>query len=278
MTGAAPLARELTALGVPPGAVLLVHASLQRVGAAPETVLAALLDVLGPEGTLVVPTFTAENSDTSPAYRDRVRNLTADQVAAYRDRMPPFDPGTTPSQGMGMLAEAVRLSPGAVRSAHPQTSFAALGARAAELTADHDESCHLGPASPLARLEQADARALLLGVGFEVCTSFHLAEYRLPDAPRREYRCVVLRDGERHWTSFEDVALDDGDFGTLGADFERLTAEGPDPVVRAGPVGGADARLFPMAAAVAFATRRLAGKRPRHDRSRPSQNGAQFLH
>lgn len=273
MTGAASLAGELTALGVRPGSVLLVHASIRSVGAALQAVQTALRDVLGPEGTLVVPTFTAGNSDASPAYQGHTRSMSERQLTEYRAQMPPFDATSTPSEGMGVLAESVRLSPGAARSAHPQTSFAALGARAAELTADHDQTCHLGPSSPLALLEQAGADVLLLGVGFEVCSSFHLAEYRLPEPVRREYRCVVLHEGERQWTSFEDVALDDSDFDALGADFEGL-----EPVVRAGPVGKAHARLFPLAAAVEFATGWLSGKRPRHVPPQSSQNAAKFLH
>ncbi|MCX4973361.1 AAC(3) family N-acetyltransferase [Streptomyces sp. NBC_00620] len=48
----------LEALGVRAGATLLVHASLRRVGAGVDSVLGALLDVLGPEGTLIFPAPT----------------------------------------------------------------------------------------------------------------------------------------------------------------------------------------------------------------------------
>ncbi|MEU6528753.1 AAC(3) family N-acetyltransferase [Streptomyces sp. NPDC046928] len=275
---ASSLARDLVDLGLRPGTTVLAHASLRRVGAADEDLLTALLDVLGPRGTLVVPAFTAGNSDSSPAYRDRVRGLNADQIRSLRSRMPPFDPASTPSEGVGRLAEAVRRSGGAVRSTHPQTSFAALGARARELLAGHAEDCHLGERSPLRGLYEAGAHVLLLGVGFEVCSAFHLAEYRVPDPPRRTYRCVVLRDGARRWIAYEDVALDDGDFGVLGADFEKGDAARPDPVVRGGRVGESHARLFPLAPAVDFAAVWLAGNRSRRVPTDPSQNGAVFLH
>ncbi|MEU9449680.1 AAC(3) family N-acetyltransferase [Streptomyces sp. NPDC048277] len=245
---AGTLAEDLAELGVRPGATLLVHASLRHLGAGPETVLAALLEVLGPDGTVVVPTFTAGNSDTSPSYLSRTRDMTERQLASYRSQMPPFERDRTPSEGMGRLAEAVRCAAGAVRSAHPQTSFAALGARARDLTGGHDEECHLGERSPLARLERAGAQVLLLGVGYEVCSAFHLAEYRVAEPPSREYRCVVLRDGRRTWMSYKDVGLDDRDFAALGADFEREV-----PVVGRGRAGAGEARLFPLAAAVRFA-------------------------
>lgn len=272
------LARDLVALGLRPGATVLVHASLRRVGAADGDMLAALLDGLGPEGTLVVPAFTAGNSDSSPAYRDRVQGLTEPQVAALKSEMPPFDPASTPSEGVGRLAEAVRRTAGRVRSAHPQTSFAALGARAGELLAGHAEDCHLGERSPLRGLYEAGAQILLLGVGFEVCSAFHLAEYRVPDPPRRTYRCVVLRDDVRRWIAYEDVDLDDSDFGALGAAFEKDDAARPDPVVRGGRVGDSHARLFPLGPAVDFATAWLTGNRSRRVLTDPSQNGVRFLH
>lgn len=227
MTGARPAAAALADLGVRAGSTLLVHASLRRAGLSAATVLGALREALGPDGTLVVPAFTAGNSDTSPAYRERTQNMTDRQRAAHHADMPPFDPVHSPSQGMGVLAEAVRCERDAVRSAHPQTSFAAVGARAAELLADHDEDCHLGERSPLARLYAAGARVLLIGVGYEVCSALHLAEYRISGAPWREYRCVVLRDGTRRWISYKDVDLDDSDFGSLGRPSKRTTRRSP---------------------------------------------------
>lgn len=278
MTDTPSLAEDLVTLGLRPGATVLAHASLRRVGVGPDMALDALRDVLGPEGTLVVPTFTAGNSDTSPAYRDRIRNMTTDQIKALHKEMPPFDPDRTPSEGMGQLAEAVRRTEGRVRSTHPQTSFAAVGARAEELLAGHDGSCHLGESSPLGRLYEAGAQVLLMGVGFEVCSAFHLAEYRVPDPPRRRYRCVVGRGGVGRWIGYEDVDLDDRDFGALGADFEKGDAARPDPVVHGGRVGDAYARLFPLDEAVDFATPWLSGNRSRRLFTDPSQNAAGFLH
>ncbi len=282
MTASRPAAAEsaldVRALGVRTGATLLVHASLRQVGASADAVLGALLDTLGPDGTLVVPAFTADNSDTSPEYRARTSGMTSSQLAAYHAAMPPYDPSSTPSHGMGRLAEAVRRDRRAVRSAHPQTSFAAVGARAAELMAHHDEDCHLGGRSPLARLYAAEAQVLLIGVGYEVCSAFHLAEYRIADAPWREYRCVVLRDGQRQWISYKDVDLDDGDFGALGAAYEAYDAALPSPAVRHGRLGSASARSLPLRAAVDFATGWLAGKRPRRSATERSQTAPGFLH
>ncbi|MFC8512125.1 AAC(3) family N-acetyltransferase [Streptomyces sp. NPDC057257] len=228
----------------------MVHASLGGSGAHPRRVLGVLLDVLGPEGTLVVPAFTPENSDTSRAHKALTAGMSEQEVRAFRAAMPPFDPEFTPCPTMGALAEAVRTAPGAVRSAHPQTSFAGLGPLARELTADHHPHCHLGELSPLARLYAEDAQVLLLRVGFEVCSAFHLAEYRLPPPlPRRTYRCVVDEPGG--WVSYEDLALDDGDFAVIGA---RL----PRGLLVEREWGGRAAVLFRMRAAVDDAVDQMA--------------------
>ncbi|MGV9314848.1 aminoglycoside N(3)-acetyltransferase [Streptomyces sp. NPDC003691] len=248
------VAGQLAALGVEPGGVLLVHAALRGTGLAADGLRDALLEALGPGGTLVAPAFTPANSTTSQAHLDRIRGMPDDRVRDFRERMPAFDPATTPSEGMGSLAESVRTAPGAVRSGHPQTSFTAIGARAAELLARHPLTSHLGWDSPLGALHEAGAVVLMINVDFSVCTAFHLAEYH-PSAPRRSYSCVVRQpDGGKKWTTYEDVVLDDTEFDTIGADF-------PLRLVRMGQLGGRRARLFPIKEAVRHADRWMSQKR-----------------
>ena len=60
------LAADFEALGVQPGMVLVVHSSLKALGfvnGGPVAVILALEQVLGAEGTLVMPTHTADNSE-----------------------------------------------------------------------------------------------------------------------------------------------------------------------------------------------------------------------
>jgi aminoglycoside 3-N-acetyltransferase len=255
------LVHDLRQLGVREDQSILLHASLSRLGwtqDGPATVVSALREVLGDGGTLVVPATTAGNSTTSPAYRERTRGMSARQRRAYRRAIPAFDPDTTPGSGTGLIAECVRTTAGAIRSGHPQSSFAAIGTRAEEFMRDHAADCHLGEGSPLAKLYQAAAWILMLGVGYDVCTAFHLAEYRYTeDPPRRRYSCVIQQDGSCQWWQYEDVVLNDSDFGQIGKALEATT-----PVIR-GPVGSADAALVPLRVAVDFAASWLAMRRPR---------------
>jgi aminoglycoside 3-N-acetyltransferase len=251
----ASLAADLTALGLCAGETVMVHSSLRAVGWVPGgrvAVVQALLDVLGPAGTLVVPAQTMDNSDPKHWQRPPVPES---WWPVIREQMPAFDPALTPPRGLGAVAEAVRTWPGAVRSNHPQASFVAVGARAAELMATHELDSHLGDGSPLGALERVGARVLLMGVGFDVCTAFHLAEYRAP-VPKTEHGCAMFTAQGREWVTYTDVATNSDDFAQLGAAYE------PTATLSRRPVGRADARLFPVAEAVAFAADWLCVNRP----------------
>jgi aminoglycoside 3-N-acetyltransferase len=261
------VADGLRALGVTAGQVLLVHASLRSLGPVPggaATIVAAIRDVIGSEGTLVVPAGTSSNSDTSRLYLARTAGMTDEEVRRYWAAMPPFDPVSTPSEGMGRVAEYVRTLPGAIRSAHPQSSFAAVGPMAHELMDNHATDCHLGESSPLARLYDTQATILLMGVDYRACTAFHLAEYRYaPSPPVRSYRCVIAMAGEPVWYEYSDVVLDDQYLGELGADFDRAG------MAVTGYVMEAYCRLASLVTAVDFATEWLRHRRTADLESRP---------
>ncbi|GAA4497053.1 AAC(3) family N-acetyltransferase [Actinoallomurus oryzae] len=255
------LLSDLHALGLCPGGDLLVHASMRRVGrvaGGATTLVEAVSEALGQDGTLVVPTPTAENSDSSRAYLARVEGMTAAERRLYRAAMPAFDPARTPSTGAGVFPECVRLAPGALRSEHPQMSFAALGARAKVIVDGHAPHCHLGEESPLARLYDLDAEVLMLGTGYDTCTALHLAEYRYTrKPPTRGYNCVIEQDGRARWWSYEDVVLDDRDFRAVGAAFDDTA------YVKRGRVGSADSRLVSLRRLVDFAAGWFAATRKR---------------
>jgi aminoglycoside 3-N-acetyltransferase len=242
---------DLSALKLAYGRAILVHCSMRQIGhivGGPATLLDALFEVIGPYATVVVPTQTANNSNSSPVFRAATRGMSPAQLAAYVERMAGFDVAGTPSFGMGAFAEYVRQLPDAVRSSHPQSSFAAVGPDAKELMAIHDLNCHLGERSPVAALYKAEADTLLIGVGYEACTVLHLAEYRLPGpAPVRLHRCFVNTNGKRISQEFRALHLDAEPFGRLGADIDR------EPFVKSGLVGRAPSKVLPVRAAVDFA-------------------------
>lgn len=148
-------------MGLGPGHHVLLHSSLSSLGwveGGPATVVEALLEVVGPAGTLLAPTITA-----TPALMPGAR-FTFDAVA---------EPGWT-----GTIAETVRTWPGAIRSLHPTHSVAALGAAAERFTAGHEDSITpCGVDSPYRRLaDDPDGRILLLGCDHQSNTTLHAVE------------------------------------------------------------------------------------------------------
>lgn len=174
------LARQLLALGVESGSSLVVHSSfraLGRVEGGVETVVDSLLDAVGSEGVLVVPTFTYTSVK--------------------------FD-GSEPAK-TGAIAEAVRQRSASVRSLHPTHSVAAIGAGAAELCRNHERLAATDIDTPLQRVAGTGGRVLLLGVGHVANTTIHVGEFLagapylgIPFSPTWPRRHVVVDgDGER---------------------------------------------------------------------------------
>ncbi|MFF3672251.1 aminoglycoside N(3)-acetyltransferase [Microtetraspora malaysiensis] len=250
------LAADLHALGVAAGDIVLLHSSMKSIGfvaGGPQAVVQALLDVLGPEGTLVVPTHTPANTDPAGW-----RNPPVPETwwPVIREQAPGFDPSRTPSQWMGVIAESVRNWPDTLRSDHPHVSFAAHGPHAVDIIGRHQLDDALGDHSPLGAVYRLDGKVLLLGCGHGSNTSLHLAEYRQASPPRALAGASVRQpDGAGQWTTWTDVVPDTDDFERLGADFEATGA------AMIGKVGCATARLMSQRALVDFATDWMAAHR-----------------
>lgn len=130
------LVSSFRTLGLTASDTVIVHASLSSMGwvcGGAETVIEALLEVLGSDGTLVMPTHTAGNTDPK-----RWANPPVPEAwwPIIRENMPAFDPAKTPSRDMGVIAETFRTWPGVVRSNHPIGSFCARGPHAQRVIAD----------------------------------------------------------------------------------------------------------------------------------------------
>lgn len=243
------LARDLAAVGLEPGGLVIVHSSLKALGyviGGPVAVIAALERVLGPSGTLVMPTFSTQLTDPAFWVAPPVPRAWWPIIRAHE---PAFDPAATPTREMGAIPELFRTLPGTRRSDHPHMSFAARGPQAAAIVAAHGLTDALGETSPLARLYERDARILLLGVGHGNNSAIHLAEYRtrFPTRRREKKGGPIMHGGARVSAVYEDTAFDTGDFPALGDAFAATGQE------RIGRVGMAHARLMRQRDLVDFA-------------------------
>lgn len=246
------IAEGLLKLGLKPGMNVIVHSSMKSFGGwipggAPSVVL-ALQDVLGPEGTLVMPTQSMDLTDPSTWM-----NPPADPQwwELIRAEMPAYDPDITETTGMGAIVDAFRYGKNTIRSQHPHTSFAASGKQAAYIIENHSYDDPLGENSPLARLYDLDAYVLLIGCGHDRNTSLHLAEYRADYSGKKEIRqqAPVIHSGSKEWITYRDYNISSDDFDKLGAAYEQE----PEAVFARAQIRKASCFFAPQRALVDYA-------------------------
>ncbi len=171
------------ALGIRPGGVLLVHASLRALGPLDdraETVVQSLQEALGPQGTLLMPALS---------------------YASVGPQFPLFNVTTTPSC-VGALPEYFRTRPGTIRSVHPTHSVSGAGPLAKDLLDEHIRSTTpCGPYSPFARLPEVSGQILFIGCGLRPNTSMHAVEEQVEPVylygDEVHYQ-IILADGSQH--------------------------------------------------------------------------------
>jgi aminoglycoside N3'-acetyltransferase len=249
------LRRDLESLGVRAGDVLMVHASLRRIGlgraqvgeSGAELLLDALEEAVGPWGTLLMILGSHYEMDwvNEHPVEDRMRLLAGSE---------PFLHDSAPAMSdVGWLAEAFRRRPGTILSANPSGRFGARGARAEALIADQPWNDYYGLGSPLQKLCEWGGRILRLGADPDTVTALHYAEYlaRLPD--KRRTRWDYLLPGPRHvWVECLDdnrgIAPWDGEdyFALILKAYLALDRN------REGVVGNAQSELIDAADIVRF--------------------------
>jgi aminoglycoside N3'-acetyltransferase len=227
------LLAQLRAIGVQEGSVLQVHCAFSKVApveGGPEALIRALIEALGPSGTLVMPSMTSDDER-------------------------PFDPGTTHCKEMGIVPDMFWRMAGVARSDSPH-SFAAFGPHAAGVLAPHAVEVPHGPASPVGRVVDLDGIILLIGVGHDANTTVHLAEnmenvqYHVP-----KYS-IALRNGRPIRIDYTEPSSCCARFSRIDAVLDGLAAQ------RRGFVGNAPARLV-RARSVVDAARHLLARDPR---------------
>ena len=179
-------------VGICAGDVVSLHVSLGRLGlprdvdrdfaSISDVVVAAFLEVLGPSGTLLVPTYTYSFG-----------------------RGEAFDIANTPA-AIGEFAECFRTRCAIVRSRDPMLSTAGVGASAVEILGGISRSCY-GSGSVFDKLFQHDAKICTLGLGLWWATYCHYIE-KCANVPFRFDKLFagIIREGEREtrelWTYF----------------------------------------------------------------------------
>lgn len=225
-------------LGVEAGDTLLVHSSYKSFGpvdGGPQTVVSALEAVLGPEGTLIMPTF---NFDFNKGQAWDVRS--------------------TPSK-MGVLTELVRVDPRAKRVFHPFYSFAILGKHAEMLGGLRYKSSYERN-SVFGKLRDLDGKIMVIGLSYnDSMTFFHHIE----QMEGVDYRFLKQFTGEV--TDWDGTTRTDT-FEMLVRDIDKGVLTMVDPmgalmekkgVIKSAKIGEADVKLMKANEAYAFTAREM---------------------
>ncbi len=161
------IAFAVKSLGVVEGDIIVVHSSLSSLGCVDggaDTLIDAFIEVLGPNGTMIMPTL---------CQRDKER------------RFETWDIAKSPSD-VGKTTEAFRLRPQSLRSNHPTHSVAAAGRLAAEIVSGHPSDYgRTGPwgdaafakGSPWQKIYDLNAGIVMVGVDLKANTMVHFIEH-----------------------------------------------------------------------------------------------------
>ena len=213
----------LAAVGVQKGQNVMVHTSLSSLGfvcGGAQIVIEALLESVGTDGTIMMPTQSWKNLDPSTGVHWEEPEQWWQLI---RDNWPAYHKDITPTNTMGAVAEMFRKWPGSLRSGHPARSVAANGKWAQYLTTGHDLSNIFGEGSPVGKLYELDGYVLLIGVGYDKNTSLHLADVRAEYPGKHdctEYSAIT-ENAQRVWKAYNTLYVDGEDFEEIGKAFEE---------------------------------------------------------
>ncbi len=155
------LAADLRDAGIRSGDVVMVHSSLSQIGnvdGGAETVIKILIDVVTPDGTIMMPAYNS-----------------ADRMIRDLKRGKLLDLRTSPSS-TGAITESFRTWSDVFRSSHPFSSACAWGRHARYMTANHAAAPHVCHAdSPVARL--VELKGKVIGIGISIAQGLGVAHY-----------------------------------------------------------------------------------------------------
>jgi len=171
--GKRQIIKSLKELGIKQGDVILLHSSLSRIGnvkGGAETVIDAFLDVLGPEGTLIMPALFWKTS-----------------IEETINELGTFNPKTTPVT-IGIIPETFRKREGVLRSIHPTHSVIAYGAKAKYITENHENcSTNFGVGTPWFKVKEVGGKIMGLGISMGPVTFYHVLEDVVENYPLDVY-------------------------------------------------------------------------------------------
>ncbi len=242
---------DLKNLGICNGDYLLVHSSLNKIGyiiGKEQTLVEALIEVVGFDGLVVMPTHSGDNSNPEEWSNPPVPKS---WFLPLKQNIPAYDKFLTPTRGVGVVPEFFRRYDNVFRSNHPMVSFAAYGKRRKELLKNHPYDYELSDASPLGLMYKWNFKILMLGTNYDSCTAMHLSEYRANYRSGITRECAVMENGKRKWIQYNDLDIDSDIFNTIGIEYEK------SKLIKSLNVGYANSKLIEFCDLIDFTTKYL---------------------
>lgn len=249
------LAADFRSLGVMPGDVVMLHASIRSVGevaGGPDEIHLALKDALTASGTLFMYA-------SCPRYYDEIGrgNLTAEQEAELLEKMPPFDPyRARSSRDNGALVELLRTY-GDVQVNPHVARFVVWGKHTDHLLSPQPWDDAFGHGSLLERFVELDGKILLLGSDHDQVTFLHYAEHivDIPDKRVARFKVPVLENGVRVWRDMREFDTSSGVHANWPDAFFATLVDGylEQAGNTGGIVGSARSQLVPARELLEFA-------------------------
>jgi len=154
------LKSDLSVGGIVGGDKIMVHSAMSTVGkvAGPEQIIQSLLDTVGLEGTVMMPTYGSAEKIQQGMQEGKIADL------------------RTQKSQLGKITEVFRTWPGVIRSSHPFSSVCALGNQAEFIISRHAMDPHICHAeSPMGRIIDFDAK--IVGIGVTIAVGMAVSHY-----------------------------------------------------------------------------------------------------
>lgn len=249
------IVNQLKQMGLKENMTVEVHSAFSKtdfVIGGPRVFNDALLETVGENGNIVMAAQDYNNSEPLLWENPPMDMALADK---YRENMVGYDIYQSGLHLMGILVDDLRSRKNAYLSYHPNCGFVCVGKDSKYLMSNQPLSFPFSMQSPLGKMYKLDnSYTLLVGVDYNNCTSWHLAEYISQVRPIVLQGGCIKKGGKNVWKKYLDYQIDSEIFLEIGNAYQKTGS------VKVGKVAGAVCKFFKMSDAIDFATDYLTRK------------------
>lgn len=233
-------------MGICNGMTIEVVGSIENMGfiaGGAQTVVDALIETVGYNGTILMPFHCVGNTEPSTWINPII---SPELVSEIREKIPSFSPKESEILYQGSLVDNLRRRDGIVVSYHPNRAYVAWGRYSKLLCNSQSLNFAYSYNSPANKLNELKGYVLLLGVDYDQSSSLLFAQYINELAPIG-LNCAMIDDhGKNIYTKLLDIDFDINISLRAGRILER------NNLVTIKKIGNGVCKLFPFDLALNF--------------------------